>query len=99
MASALFSLILDAAPVVDLDGDGFSDIWEVAFDAQNLVPQGDEDGDGSTNLQECENGTDPFDADSLFTFEGIEPEENGIAFNQAIQQGTTFSTEFPDTRL
>ncbi len=80
LASALSSLVLDAAPVVDLDGDGFSDIWEAAFDAQNLAPGGDEDSDGSTNLQECENGTDPFDAESFFAFDGVEREEDGIAF-------------------
>lgn len=80
--SRVFSVALlpAATAVVDLDGNGFSDVWEAAFDAQNLDPNGDEDNDGSSNLQECENGTDPYDANSVFQFEGVEKDPEGVAF-------------------
>ena len=46
----------------DLDGNALPDVWEAAFRAQNLVADGDPDGDGVTNTQEAEAGTNPLDA-------------------------------------
>lgn len=39
-----------AVDLWDFDRDGLSDIWQNAFDAQDLNPEDDEDGDGFTNL-------------------------------------------------
>lgn len=72
--------IFAEAPKVDLDGDGMSDVWEIAFDAGALAPEGDEDSDGMSNLQECEHGTDPFDARSVFVPYRFEKVPEGIAF-------------------
>ncbi len=74
------TLGLVATPVVDLDGDGLSDIWQIAFDANDLAPSADTDGDGYTNAEECEHGTDPLDASSHFESYRIEADENGVAF-------------------
>jgi len=48
------------AVAVDLNNDGLSDVWQQRFSAGNLQPEGDEDGDAYTNLEECAAGTDPF---------------------------------------
>ncbi|MGL4402087.1 MAG: InlB B-repeat-containing protein, partial [Luteolibacter sp.] len=50
----------------DEDNDGLLDPWEILYFG-NLAqtPAGDFDGDGSTNLQELENGTLPKDAASV----------------------------------
>ena len=74
--------------MVDLDGDGLSDIWQIAFDAQGVEPDADDDGDGWSNLEECQQGTDPFDADSRFALVRSEPEGEGVAivFNGAANQ-------------
>lgn len=47
----------------DTDGDGLKDSWELTYGFNPLVadPPGDPDGDGFTNAQESQNGTDPYD--------------------------------------
>lgn len=49
---------------MDLDGNGFNDLWERLYNAGSLTLDGDEDKDGMTNLEESIAGTDPFDASS-----------------------------------
>src|SRR6266567_3410271 len=53
------------AQVVDLNGNGMSDIWELIYGAAGLDPKGDADGDGASNLQEAIAGTNPFDSNSV----------------------------------
>lgn len=49
----------------DDDGDGLPDSWEEHhFGDLKEKPGGDPDGDGLTNLEEFENGTDPNDSDT-----------------------------------
>jgi uncharacterized protein (DUF1800 family) len=48
----------------DLDGNGLPDAWEVRYRAFGLPPNGDADGDGASNAQEANWGTNPFDANS-----------------------------------
>ncbi|MEM1083529.1 MAG: DUF1800 domain-containing protein [Verrucomicrobiota bacterium] len=63
----LLILGLSTAPLaaeLDLDGDGTSDVWSALYGATDLVPTGDEDGDGCTNFEESVAGTDPFSAAS-----------------------------------
>jgi len=40
--------------------DGLDDVWQSIFNAWNIDPQGDEDGDGCSNLIESIAGTNPF---------------------------------------
>jgi len=51
---------------VDSDADGLPDWWEYIHFGSTTggAPGADPDGDGLTNLEEYENGTDPFNADS-----------------------------------
>ncbi|MEM7246577.1 MAG: DUF1800 family protein [Acidobacteriota bacterium] len=52
------------AALVDLDGDGLSDVWEILHDG-DYAPDVDLDGDGRTNLEEARQGTDPRDGGSF----------------------------------
>ena len=50
----------------DTDGDGMPDGWEVEYELDPLDPGDaslDSDGDGATNLEEYEDGTNPVDTD------------------------------------
>jgi len=50
----------------DSDQDGLPDNWEMAYFGSLIAsPGGDPDGDGKTNLQEFENGTNPLVPDVL----------------------------------
>lgn len=61
---------MELLPPVDNDGDGMADDWEVAHGLNPSDPDdanGDPDLDGFTNLQEFQNGTDPFGWDARLT--------------------------------
>ncbi len=60
---------------LDSNNNSFDDIWESYYSASALSPSDDADGDGSSNLEEAQAGTDPFDDQdwpeiSQFTHDG-----------------------------
>ncbi len=64
----------------DLNGDGLPDAWQARFHAFGLLPNGDADGDGVSNLQEALAGTDPFDPNSKMTA-GLAKQTNDVVIN------------------
>lgn len=73
----------------DTDSDGLPDTWELQyFGDLNQTADGDFDGDGLTNLQEYQGGTDPTEAPSCYpvpsglvswwSAEGTADDENGL---------------------
>ena len=52
------------AQMIDLNGDGMSDVWQWLYNANGVSPAADPDGDGFSNLQESIAGTDPFNSNS-----------------------------------
>jgi hypothetical protein len=53
------------AQMIDLNGNGMSDVWEWTYNAYGVNPASDPDQDGFSNLQESIAGTDPFNANSF----------------------------------
>src|SRR5262245_14998037 len=56
-------LPLNAFAIIDLDHDGWSDLWEAAY-GRGFVDTEDSDNDGRTNREEHDEGTDPLDNQS-----------------------------------
>ena len=83
LSGAVFALVITATAlyiasavaataIVDLNGNGYGDIWEQKHKASGLPPTGDRDGDGNSNWTEFVAGTDPFDALSLMSVRKIQ---------------------------
>ncbi len=77
MVCSLSIGISNAAPI-DLDGDGLADAWELRFNAQSVLANGDEDLDGVSNLKECQAGTNPFERESYFQFAETTVEDGAL---------------------
>ena len=83
---------LSEANALDYDGDGMSDVWQRAYDAEQLDADADEDGDGLSNYQESLAGTDPWDA--LDTLEArIETDGFGILIRWDAVRGKAYAIE------
>ena len=58
--TATVDMGMDEYTLIDTDSDGLSDDWEMTyFGDLSQGPDGDYDGDGATNLEEYQAGTDP----------------------------------------
>jgi uncharacterized protein (DUF1800 family) len=90
VAGALLLALPTSSKAIDLNGNGLSDIWELAFQAQGLNPQDDTDGDGMTNLQESLAGTNPFSATSRFAVTRVEPATGGITLHWPSAAGKVY---------
>ena len=60
----VFGVNVGRAQMVDLNGNGMSDIWEWIYNAYGISPTADPDGDGFSNFQEAIAGTNPFNSNS-----------------------------------
>jgi hypothetical protein len=70
------SMVVTAAPapaqMVDVNGNGMSDIWEDIYGGVGtLQPNADADGDGASNRAESIAGTNPFDPTSYPKISGV----------------------------
>ena len=67
LAAAAFLLGAgEARAIVDLNGNGMSDIWEMLY-GSGLNPNADLDGTGMTNLQDSIAGLNPWSSSSVFS--------------------------------
>ncbi len=77
-------LVRTSLAVLDADGDGLADSWEMAFFHSTNAPNGgaaqDFDGDGIANLQEYLNGTDPTDASNAFRIRSVSLGSGTVVF-------------------
>ena len=82
MAVAILGFGMPAAyAIVDLNGNGMSDVWEQFFGAQGIDPAADSDGDGQTNLAESTAGTNPFDASFVLKNTGLSVVNGSVTVN------------------
>jgi uncharacterized protein (DUF1800 family) len=81
------------AQMVDLNGNGMSDIWELIYGASGLNPQGDADGDGASNLQEAIAGTNPFDPNSKPVIASAGTAGTNVSVNIACAAGKQYDLQ------
>jgi hypothetical protein len=83
--------------IVDADGDGLPDEWELAHGLDPESAEGDDgatgdpDGDGRTNLDEFRSGTDPGDPDSVLRFESASVEGADLVLEFNGMAGRSYS--------
>jgi uncharacterized repeat protein (TIGR03806 family) len=77
----LFSITLGFGGKDDEDGDGLKDAWELAFASglNQLSATLDSDGDGMTDTQEYQAGTDPTDRTSVMKTLNLAPGTGGAS--------------------
>jgi len=92
-----FLATLSARADLDLDSNGLGDVWEAKFQPDGLLPGGDNDGDGRSNLEESQAGTDPLDGRSVFTIRGIAPQGAQLRLTWPTQAGKRYQLQFTTT--
>ena len=98
-------LYLETQPAPDLDGDGMDDAWEQQyFGNLDQTADGDYDGDGRTNVEEEDDGTDPKNAGSTlglvayYPFDGNAEDASGNGLNGTVV-GATFNEGIRNSAL
>lgn len=64
LAAALLSAWPARGVIIDQNSNGLNDVWELIYQARDLAPTADDDGDGFNNYQESASGTNPRDPNS-----------------------------------
>lgn len=90
----LFAVLLPVQALLDLDGNGVSDIWEQA----NLDISVDADGDGVSNFNEAIAGTDPNDPGSFLALNEPVVSDNEISFQWQGLAGKQYHIEKWDSQ-
>ena len=85
-----------AQGMIDLDGDGVSELWELSFPLLE-ADESDLDGDGQSNFMEMVAGTDPTDAGDSLRLELMQIEEGGISLSWAGVGGKRYELQTWDT--
>jgi uncharacterized protein (DUF1800 family) len=90
-------LVAIARADLDLDSNGLGDVWEAKFKPAVLVPSADPDGDGRTNLEECEAGTDPLAPEDIFAIGSIALSGNDLVLRWDSQNGKRYQLQATPT--
>ncbi len=90
IVTGIFGFPLAASAVVDLNSNGFGDVWEEKYDAVGLAPDGDNDFDGQTNLDESLSGTDPRDPGSSLVISETLVAGGNVTVKWSSQRGKAY---------
>src|SRR4051794_14406487 len=95
-------LLLPARGVLDIlenggAGDGLGDVWQLKFNATNLAPNADTDGDGRTNAEEAGAGTDPLSPSDLIQIRNLELVGTDLTMRWPSQLGKRYKIQSTTT--
>jgi len=90
LAASLCVLPSAASAVVDLNNNGFGDVWEERYHSIELALDQDEDGDGQTNGKESLAGTDPRDSRSALVISETVASEGNVTVKWTSQPGKAY---------
>ncbi len=90
--------------IVDLNGNGVSDVWEYKYHATSLVADttaknSDADADGQSNYLESLAGTDPRDATSIHKIDSITRTGHTVTLVCITEKGKTYQPSISDSLL
>ena len=88
-----------SAEVVDTDGDGLPDAWELAHGTDRFMADADADpdGDGATNQEEYSAGTDPQSAQSRLTLDAIIASSGAVSFHFLALSNRSYSVLYKNS--
>jgi len=89
--------ILPLQSAVDLNLDGFGDVWQLKYPGAALPPAGDFDGDGQSNAAEETLGTSPYDAQSIIRITELQHTLAETTFAWPSVAGKRYSVEWSAT--
>jgi uncharacterized protein (DUF1800 family) len=93
LVALVLGLASRANAIVDLDGNGESDVWEQFYHAQGNSPTADSDGDGQNNLAESIAGTNPFDSKSVMRMTKVSLSNGAVTLSWASTMGQRFQVQ------
>src|SRR5581483_8963458 len=85
--------VVASPPMVDLNGNGMSDVWELIFGAGAVSPTADSDGDGIINRLEAIAGTNPFDSNSAPRIVSVSPAGGMVMVTMQALLGKQYTLE------
>lgn len=98
--SAFFaaSFCLPAFAILDEDSDGYDDLWQRlhGFTVAEFPLDGDEDGDGATNRDESDAGTDPRDPSNFLRVHELIIAESGSTLAFETESGKNYQVTSSD---
>jgi len=79
-----------AKAATDYNGDGLCDVWQQVYDAWDLLPSDDTDGDGCSNYVESLAGTNPRDPKDCVRVGDMTLAGNNVVFQFRAQAGKRY---------
>jgi uncharacterized protein (DUF1800 family) len=78
---------------LDLDGDGLGDLWQMRYQADELSPATDSDGDGHSNAAEAAAGTNPLVSNDILRVSSMSRMGNQVTLKWPSIAGKKYQVE------
>ena len=82
---------------LDLDLNGLGDVWEAKYRPDVFLPDNDDDGDGRSNREEAEAGTDPRQAIDVFAVHDVAAQGEDLLLRWPSQEGKRYQIQTTTT--